>query len=129
MFLIDAGGLFGIVLLAFWIWALVDCIASDAKAVRNLPKAMWIVLVLLLPDLGSFLWLLLGRPVRSRDKRAVDYSAPRRPIGPEDQPSYSSDETQSYAISDRRSAELDRLLAQWEMEQADKAKNEDEDTK
>src|SRR5690242_21274247 len=104
MFLIDAGGLFGIVLLAFWIWALIDCIASDSKAVRNLPKAMWIVLVLVLPDLGSFLWVLLGRPLRTREKRSADYSAPRRPIGPEDQPSYSSDDTQSHAISDRRSA-------------------------
>ncbi|MGH8889870.1 MAG: PLD nuclease N-terminal domain-containing protein [Acidothermaceae bacterium] len=55
-------GAAGLLLLALWLFCLVDVIVSDEYACRNLPKMVWFVIVLILPDVGSLLWLILGRP-------------------------------------------------------------------
>ena len=113
MFLGD--GLVGLVLLLFWVWALLDVIGTDASMCRNLPKPMWLIIVLILPDIGAIVWLLMGRPEKA-DWRpgSTDYAAPRRPIGPEDSPRYSP----TPIITDRRSEELDKELERWERERA-----------
>jgi hypothetical protein len=116
--LFDAEGLVFVVLFLFWIWALLDCIATDSAMIRNLPKMVWVVIVLLLPLIGSFAWLLLGRPERASWRPgSTDYSAPRRPIGLEDSPRYSA----TPSVTDRRSAELDAELDRWQREQDTKA--------
>ena len=117
----ELGGLVGLLLLAFWIWALLDCIATDSALCRNLPKPMWIILVLILPDIGALAWVLLGRPEKASWRPgSTDYSAPRRPVGLEDSPRYSASPT----ISDRRSEELNRELERWEREQKERAQKE-----
>ena len=119
--MIDAEGFVAVALFLFWIWALLDCIATDSSLCRNLPKPMWIILVLILPDIGALVWLLLGRPEKA-DWRpgSTDYSAPRRPVGLEDSPRYSA----SPSITDRRSEELDRELDRWQREQGEKKPQE-----
>ncbi|MCU1592937.1 MAG: hypothetical protein JWO12_329 [Frankiales bacterium] len=57
-----ADGGFALVLLALWVYCIFDVITTDESRVRNLPKGLWIVLVLILPDIGSILWLIAGRP-------------------------------------------------------------------
>jgi phospholipase D-like protein len=57
----------GLVLLALWLFCIIDVIATDEWRVRNLPKWAWLVLVLLLPDIGSIAWLVAGHPWASRD--------------------------------------------------------------
>ena len=112
--MIDVDGLVALALLLFWVWALLDCIATDSSMCRNLPKFGWIIIVLLLPDIGSLAWLLLGRPEKAHWRPgSTDYAAPRRPVGVEDSPRYSPDPI----VSDRRSRELDRELERWEREQ------------
>jgi hypothetical protein len=112
--LVGAEGVVFLVLFAFWIWAIVDVIATESGLCRNLPKVVWLILVLLLPEIGSVAWLLFGRPQRgSRKAGSSDYSAPRRPIAYEDHPRYSA----TPEITDRRSQELDRRLEAWEAEQ------------
>jgi Phospholipase_D-nuclease N-terminal len=114
VFIFDAEGVVAILLVLFWLWALFDCIATESSRCRNLPKPLWVILVLILPDIGSFLWLLLGRPERARwQPGAANYDTPRRPVGPEDEPRYRPTEV----VTDRRSEELDRVLEQWEAEQ------------
>jgi len=111
--MIDVEGLAAIALFMFWIWALLDCIATDSAMCRNPPKPMWIILVLLLPYIGALAWLLLGRPEKASWRPgSVDYASPRRPVGPEDAPRYSLDPI----ITDRRSQELDAELDRWERE-------------
>lgn len=56
------GGLIALLYFAFWVWAIFDVIATDESRIRNLPKGLWLVLVLLFGALGSIAWLLLGRP-------------------------------------------------------------------
>ena len=112
--LVGAEGVVFLVLVAFWIWAILDVIATDSGQCRSLPKGVWLILVLLLPDIGSLAWLLLGRPEKGSWKPgSTDYSAPRRPIAYEDHPRYSA----TPEITDRRSQELDRRLEAWEAEQ------------
>jgi hypothetical protein len=41
--------------------ALIDIILRDASQVKHLPKFAWIIIVILLPLLGSLLWFGLGR--------------------------------------------------------------------
>ena len=116
--MLEADSLVGVLLLLFWIWALLDCIATDSAMCRNLPKPMWIFIVLILPDIGALAWVLLGRPEKASWRPgSTDYAAPRRPVGLEDSPRYSDAPT----ISDRRSEELNRELERWEREQKERA--------
>lgn len=85
---------FGLVVLALWIFCLVDIIGSKEGEIRNLPKLWWLLIVLLFPFAGSVAWLVAGRPAgavgRSRHERAVpefpEYDRPGRAaaVKPED---------------------------------------------
>lgn len=110
----EAEGVVALLLFLFWIWALFDCISTDASLCRSLPKGVWLLLVIVLPDIGGIAWLLLGRPEKAHWRPgSTDYRAPRRPVGLEDQPRYSG----AAGVSERRSAELDRQLDEWEAQQ------------
>ncbi len=109
--LVPAGGALLLALLLLWLFALVDCISTEAVLCRNLPKLLWIVVIVVLPDVGAVLWLLFGRPVRRRwAPRPTDFAEPRRPIAIEDSPRYGA----VAGVTDRRSAELDRQIEEWE---------------
>lgn len=56
------GGLIALLYFAFWVWAIFDVIATDLSRVRNIPKGVWLMLVIFFGALGSIAWLLLGRP-------------------------------------------------------------------
>lgn len=80
-----------VVLIAY---SLVDAIATDAHLVRNLPKLLWVVVIVLLPLLGSLCWLALGRPRggsllpgTTGDAQAPPRD-PKRPIAPDDDPEF-----------------------------------------
>jgi hypothetical protein len=55
-------GAMGLVLFALWIFCLIDVITTDESLVRNLQKTWWILIVLLLFDVGAVIWLVAGRP-------------------------------------------------------------------
>ena len=54
-------GVAGLVFLALWIFCIVDVITTPEAQVRNLPKFVWLILVVLLVDFGSVAWLIAGR--------------------------------------------------------------------
>ena len=54
---IGYGGLFGILVLAGDIWAILNIVQSSASTGN---KLVWILVVLLLPLLGLILWFFLG---------------------------------------------------------------------
>lgn len=55
-------GSLALLILAFWLFCLFDVITTDAAACRNLPKLVWLAIVILLPDIGSIIWLVAGHP-------------------------------------------------------------------
>jgi hypothetical protein len=116
-------GIIGFLLLIFWVWAIFDVISTDSAMCRNLPKMPWLIIVIVLPEIGGIAWLLLGRPERASWRPgSTDYAAPRRPVGFEDSPRYSA----SPEVSDRRSEELNEQLERWEREQREKRERGDD---
>ncbi|MFC8075991.1 PLD nuclease N-terminal domain-containing protein [Streptomyces sp. NPDC057307] len=47
--------------LALSIYAFIDCITTDEKDIRHIPKPIWAILVLLFPLVGSIAWLIAGK--------------------------------------------------------------------
>ncbi len=66
-------GAMGLVVLALWVFCLIDVITTDEYLCRNLQKNWWVLIVLLLFDVGAVLWLVAGRPWQA---------AAARPPGP-----------------------------------------------
>ncbi len=54
---IEVGGLFGLIVLAIDIWAIVKTIESGASTGS---KVLWVLVILVLPILGLLLWLIFG---------------------------------------------------------------------
>lgn len=57
--------------------ALIDIITRTDDQVKHLPKLFWIVLVILLPFLGSILWFTVGREWGDA-RESVSFGDPRR---------------------------------------------------
>ena len=53
----EIGGIFGLLVLAANVWAILNIFQSDASTGK---KALWIVLVLVLPLLGVIIWYFAG---------------------------------------------------------------------
>jgi len=50
-------GLFGLLVLAIDVWAIIHIVQSGTSTLK---KVLWVVLILLLPLVGFLIWLLLG---------------------------------------------------------------------
>ena len=103
MIRLAGGGLIGFLLIALWIYCILDVIATDEVLMRGLPKMAWLIIVVILPDIGSIAWLALGRPVFA-GWRPGDTTGrhTRRVVGPEDRDDFPSSRTSS---SDRERLE------------------------
>ncbi len=51
------GGLFGLIILALDIWAILNVVKSNSEVGK---KVLWVLLILFLPVLGLIIWALLG---------------------------------------------------------------------
>ncbi len=74
-------GVVGLALVALWVFCLVDVITTDESLCRNMPKTAWILVVLLLADIGAVVWLVAGRPWPSTSGTAnLPYLGNRGPV-------------------------------------------------
>ena len=55
-------GVAGLVVLALWLYCVLDVITTDEARMRNLPKMAWVLIVIFLFEIGAILWLIAGRP-------------------------------------------------------------------
>ena len=91
---IIGGGFFAIAVLALWAYCIFDVISTDESLMRNMPKVLWLIVVIILPTVGSVAWLLLGRPIGAglRPGDTSTYTPPRprspRPLAPDDDPAF-----------------------------------------
>jgi len=109
-----------LILVLLWLYCLFDAISADAGRVRNLPKAAWVVIVLLLPDIGSVLWLVAGRPRKERSLPykgntgvPPEYDRPGRAVAP------NPDDDAAFLESLKRRAEEQRRKAEEERRRAE----------
>lgn len=65
------GAAIGVGFLILWIYCIYDVVTTDEVIMQHLPKLVWLLIVVLIPELGSLLWLGLGRP-RVWARRAHD---------------------------------------------------------
>jgi len=110
-------GLGGVVLFALWFWAILDCIATDSILVRNLPKQLWLMLVILVPSAGALAWLLLGRPEGAGFSLGGNYTPPdytrgTRSRGIEDSPEWQARNARALPADTGK----ERRLREWEAE-------------
>ncbi len=85
-----AGVLIGLALLVFWLFSLFDVVTAPEDEVRNVPKALWILIVVLIPVLGGLVWMARGRPRAPRAAWPVP-PGPGMPKGPDDDPDFLRD--------------------------------------
>src|SRR5919199_2803172 len=88
--MLEVDGVLALALLGLWIYCVFDVVTTDESLVRNLPKFVWLMIVIFLPDVGSIVWLVAGRPERA-SFRIGDTSKPRRFVAPEDRPGFGVD--------------------------------------
>lgn len=102
-------GIAGLVTLSLWIYCVIDVISADHC--RNLPKTTWLLLVIMVPLVGSVAWLVAGRPVNETQWRP----APRTPGFPEYERS-----NRAYAVDADEDAEFLRKCRERAEEQREK---------
>lgn len=119
-----------ILVLALMIGALIDVITRDDAQVKHLPKLVWVIIVILLPLIGSILWFTLGR-----EYSGGGVSMPRLPR----RAARARTQTQTPADSrwappaDPRSteqqiADLDREIEEWRLRQEIEKRRQDPST-
>lgn len=105
--------------LGLLIFCVIDLIQTPADETRNLPKGVWLLVVIVVPLAGGIAWLVAGRPRSGTRPRNVPWPAgptagfpehehPRRaPRGPDDDPEY-------LAEIARVNLEQENTLHRWE---------------
>ncbi|GAA3298440.1 PLD nuclease N-terminal domain-containing protein [Streptomyces cinereospinus] len=73
-----------VVPLALSVYAFIDCISTDEKDIRHLPRPLWAILVLLFPLVGSISWLIAGK----RRHPAGPAGRRREWVAPDDNPEF-----------------------------------------
>ena len=66
----EAGVIVELILL---VYCVLNVITTPEDRVRNLPKLLWLVLVIFLPLVGGIAWLVAGRPVGGSRAGGVPY--------------------------------------------------------
>jgi hypothetical protein len=96
--------------------ALISCISAYQGEVRTLPRFAWVIIILLIPWIGSILYFAAGRPVPetrapatvSRPRPALTEPERPRQLAPDDDPTF----LKAIDAQTRRSDE--ELLRRWE---------------
>lgn len=74
-----------LLIVAFNIYTLVDCARSDETQIRNLPKWVWILIIILTLTFGSIAYWIAGRP---KGPRLGGPKPKRRILPPDDDPDF-----------------------------------------
>ncbi|GAB3634053.1 hypothetical protein GCM10027421_34060 [Microbacterium shaanxiense] len=107
-----------ILIIALMIGALIDVITRDDSQVKYLPKMVWVIIVILLPLIGSALWFALGR-----EYSGGGISMPRMPQRASRQSGQATPPAPSWSppaetrTTEQQIADLDREIQEWELRQ------------
>jgi Phospholipase_D-nuclease N-terminal len=95
-----AGGVVALAFFILWLYCIFDVISTEEGLPRNMPKMVWLLVVIFLPTVGSLAWLFLGRPLNAglAPGSTEYFTPPKRPArddrpapkGPDDSPEFLS---------------------------------------
>ena len=110
------GGALFVVEICLVVYCVLNIITTPEGEVRNLPKLLWLALVLFFPIVGGVAWLVAGRP--QGQPRSLPYKG-NTGIPPEyDRPgratAYSPDDDEAFLRGLRERAEQQRRQAEQE---------------
>ncbi|WEK60414.1 MAG: PLD nuclease N-terminal domain-containing protein [Candidatus Microbacterium colombiense] len=105
--------LFSLLVIALMIGALIDIITRDDSQVKHLPKMVWIIIVILLPLVGSLLWFGLGREYGSEGISIPRMRRAPRSVQTEVRPAPPVDAR----TTEQQIADLDREIEEWRLRQ------------
>jgi hypothetical protein len=134
-------GLLSLLTLALLVYCVLNVVTTPEDQVRNLPKPLWLTVVLFFPLVGGLAWLVVGRPLRpaaplpSSPRRGVppEYDRPGRAIGrsPEDDEVFlrrlreRAEQQRRAAEEQRRAAEEQRRAAEQQRRAAEQQRRAD----
>jgi hypothetical protein len=101
--------------LVLFVLALIGSLSADR--VRSLPRALWVLVIVLIPLVGPIAYFLYGRPVPPPHEGGPVRRESPRPSSPDDDPDFLR------TVDTEQSRRERELLAQWERE----LRNRDED--
>ena len=96
--------------LLLMVGALIDIIRAESWAIRHLDKSIWIIIVILLPLIGSILWFAIGRDYG----QSIDLGGFGDPRGRE--ASISGDGNAGEGATERELAALEREIERYEQD-------------
>ena len=102
-----------VLLLAVYVYTIVDVALRDRAGLRRLPKRGWLLVVVLLPLIGSVLWFVLGR---ARGARAEPDVVGERTPSPNPAPPVSETQAALDAL-EREIQEAERALRIRQLEE------------
>ncbi len=108
------GVVFSVVIVVLLFGALADIITIDESRVKHLPRMWWIIIVILMPLIGSALWFIVGRQYAGIQHRASTADTHRQRMVPVD-----SAPSSDFAVRDTAAelAALEREIAAHEREE------------
>jgi hypothetical protein len=75
-----------IVPITLMVYALIDCATDEDVERTSVPKALWMVLIILLPYIGSIAWIVVSKASRPDARR--DRPGRPGPVAPDDDPDF-----------------------------------------
>ena len=121
-------GFAGLVELVLVVYCVLSVITTPEPEVRNLPKLLWLVLILFVPIVGSIAWLVAGRPAgpvragglpyKGNTGRFPEYDRPGRavPQNPDDDEAFLRGLRERAEEQRRMAAEQARRLREEEQQ-------------
>ena len=112
---------------ALYVFCVIDVITTPDHEVRNLPKLTWLIVVLLLPLVGSVAWIVAGRRQGSSSSREYRSTTPARAYPEYDRPgralATNPDDDAAFLAQVRARAEAQR--AEYELRRRAEAAEEE----
>lgn len=77
-------GALGLFMIGLWIFCVIDVITTPEDRCRNLPKIAWVLIVIVLIEIGAIAWLVAGRRWDPKQPDARERPTRRAPLAPDD---------------------------------------------
>jgi hypothetical protein len=100
--------------LALLVFCIIDVIIAPEDEIRNLPKWAWLILILIVPLIGCVVWLVIGRPMRSRPAAGTWAPGAGFPEYQRPQPSTADIDARLQADLDAADRQHEEALRKWE---------------